>query len=268
MFLTENTENKDFIKEFYLKFFSFTLNNYNLRRVILNLRIFKKSFNMIIKELYKYYDDLNNFIHVMTNEITKINENNNLNIYLFLFYCKLFSISQSNNLLINPNYIDIVFVIQNIIKLNLDSILEDIEIRIYSVQSIFNYIFEKHFLLLQKINVNQYEALINYFIHKLAEKEISFYENYICIIEDLLLNNNNYLPSLSSVCLNILTSNNRFLHKISINILNKCLKNKEIDTFFLEYYISIYDSLDGYNSKIFKSLVSNLEHVINFINNY
>ena len=268
MFLTENTENKDFIKEFYLKFFSFTLNNYNLRRVILNCRIFKKSFNMIIKELYKYFDDLNNFIYVMTNEITKINENNNLNIYLFLFYCKLFSISQSNDLLINPNYIDIVFVIQNIIKLNLDSNLEDIEIKISSVQSIFNYIFEKHFLLLQKININQYEALINYFIHKLSEKEISFYENYICILEDLLLNNNNLLPSLSSVCLNILTSNNRFLHKIAINILKKCLRNKEIDTVFLEYYISIYDSLDGYNSKIFKSLVSNLEYVINFINNY
>jgi hypothetical protein len=150
----------------------------------------------------------------------------------------------------------------------LDSNLEDIEIKISSVQSIFNYIFEKHFLLLQKININQYEALINYFIHKLSEKEISFYENYICILEDLLLNNNNLLPSLSSVCLNILTSNNRFLHKIAINILKKCLRNKEIDTVFLEYYISIYDSLDGYNSKIFKSLVSNLEYVINFINNY
>ena len=120
LFLIEKNSNKDLIKEFYLKLFSITLNNYNIKRIILNFSLFKKIFNMIIKELFKCYDDIINFIEVIKNEIIKNNENNKINILLFLFYCILFSITKSNDLLIEPNYIDIIFIIFNILNLNLN----------------------------------------------------------------------------------------------------------------------------------------------------
>ena len=221
LFLIEKNNNKDLIKEFYLKLFSITLNNYNLKRIILNFSIFKKNFNIIIKGLYNCYNDIINFIEVIKNEIIKHNENNKINILLFLFYCVLFSITQSKDLLIEPNYIDIIFIIPNILNLNLNLELNDIKLIISSIQNSFNYIFNKHFFLLQKLNNNQFELIKNYFIQKLLEKETLFYENYVYIIENILYNDKNNSSQITLITINILISNSKLLHKISINILNK-----------------------------------------------
>ncbi len=67
LFLIEKNNNKDLIKEFYLKLFSITLNNYNIKRIILNFSLFKKTFNMIIKGLFKCYDDIINLIEIIKN---------------------------------------------------------------------------------------------------------------------------------------------------------------------------------------------------------
>ena len=266
LFLIEKNSNKDLIKEFYLKLFSITLNNYNIKRIILNFSLFKKTFNMIIKELFKCYDDIINFIEVIKNEIIKNNENNKINILLFLFYCILFSITKSNDLLIEPNYIDIIFIIPNILNLNLNLELNDIKVIISSIQNYFNYIFNKHFFLLQKLNNNQFEIIKNYFIQKLLEKDILFYENYVYIIEDILNNNKEISSEIILITINILIANSRLLHKIAINILNKNLEKKVLDITFLKNYIPIYDSLDGFNNHHFKSLYNNLEFIIDFIN--
>ena len=263
LFLIEKNNNKDLIKEFYLKLFSITLNNYNIKRIILNFSLFKKTFNMIIKGLFKCYGDIINLIEIIKNEIIKHNENNKINILLFLFYCILFSISQSNDLLIEPDYIDILFVIPNILNLNFE--LNEIKLIISSIQNYFNYIFNKHFFLLQKINNKQFEAIKNYFIQKLLEKDTLFYENYVYIIEDILHNNKDNSSQLILITINILISNSRLLHKIAINILNKNLENKVLDINFLKNYIPIYDSLDGFNNHHFKSLDQNLEFIIDFI---
>ena len=266
LFLIEKNSNKDLIKEFYLKLFSITLNNYNIKRIILNFSLFKKTFNMIIKELFKCYDDIINFIEVIKNEIIKNNENNKINILLFLFYCILFSITKSNDLLIEPNYIDIIFIIPNILNLNLNLELNDIKLIISSIQNSFNYIFNKHFFLLQKLNNNQFELIKNYFIQKLLEKETLFYENYVYIIENILYNDKNNSSQITLITINILISNSKLLHKIALNILNKNLENKILDINFLKKFILIYDTLDGYNNQQFKSLYKDFEFIIDFIN--
>ena len=266
LFLIEKNNNKDLIKEFYLKLFSITLNNYNLKRIILNFSIFKKNFNIIIKGLYNCYNDIINFIEVIKNEIIKHNENNKINILLFLFYCVLFSITQSKDLLIEPNYIDIIFIIPNILNLNLNLELNDIKLIISSIQNSFNYIFNKHFFLLQKLNNNQFELIKNYFIQKLLEKETLFYEHYVYIIENILYNDKNNSSQITLVTINILISNSKLLHKIALNILNKNLENKILDINFLKKFILIYDTLDGYNNQQFKSLYKDFEFIIDFIN--
>ena len=265
-FVTQKNDNKDSKRDFYIKLLSHTLNNYYLKRILLNFSIFKKTFKMIIKELFNNYDDLNNYIEVIKKEINKNNENYKSKILLFLFYN--FLCNQSNNLSIEPNYIDIIFEIPNILKLTLNMIIKDIALIINSVQNSFNYIFNKHFFFLQKNNVIQYENLKNYFIEQLSTYDSTIYDNFIYILGYLLLKTDiNNSPYLLLITENILISNNKLLHQISINILNQILDNSIIDNNFLKKYISVYDVLDGFNSHLFKSLYKELEFIIEFINN-
>ncbi len=265
-FITEKNNNKNSKRDFYIKLLSQTLNNYYLKRILLNFSIFKKTFKIIIRELFYNYDDLNNYIEVIKKEINKHNENYKSKILLFLFYNFLFT--QSNNLSIEPNYIDINFEIPNILKLTLNMIIKDITLIMNSVQNSFNYIFNKHFFFLQKNNPIQYENLKNYFIEKLSTYDSTIYDNFIYILGDLLLKNDiNNSPYLLLLTENILISNNKLLHQISINILNNFLDNSIIDNDFLKKYISVYDVLDGFNSHLFKSLYKELEFIIEFINN-
>jgi len=264
-FISDKNDNKDSKRDFYIKLLSQTLNNYFLKRILLNFSIFKKTFKMIIRELFNNYDDLNNYIEVIKKEINKNNEKYKSEILLFLFYNFLFT--NSNNLLIEPNYIDINFEIPNILKLTLNMIIKDIALIINSVQNSFNYIFNKHFFFLQNNNPIQYENLKNYFIEKLSIYDSTIYDNFIYILGDLLLKNDiNNSSSLLLITKNILISNNKLLHQISINILNNILDKNIIDNNFLKKYISVYDVLDGFNSHLFKSLYKELEFIIEFIN--
>jgi len=265
-FLGEKEDNNELSKQFYLKLFSITLNNYNIKRIFLNFTIFKKNFNMIIKELYKCYDNKKNFIEIFYNEIKNI-ENNKKNILLYLFYCVYFSISQSNNFLIDANYIDIIFTVQNILRENLNFELINIKLIICSVENCFIHIFNKHFYLLKKININQFGKIKEYFIKKLLEKEPSFYEKYVYIINEIILNNNKDSSQLIKIIINIMTTNNRLLHKIGLNLLNKNLENKIINNNFLKKYIIIYDSLDSFSYFYFKTMLENLKFIIEYINN-
>ena len=265
-FLTEKTENKDMIKGFYLKLLSITLKNYYLKRILLNFTIFKKTFKMIIKELIKHYDDIYDFIEEIKNIINKNNQNHISDIILFLFYFLIFSLTNCKDLLIEPNYIDIIFSIPDILKLNLNVNIKDIELIINSVQNSFNYIFNKHYFTLEKINIKQYEKVKIYFIEKLSESNPLLYENFIYILGELFLNDINFSPNLLKIIENILVSNNKLLHQISLNILNNFLGNNFIDNNFLKKFINVYDVLNGFNSHLFKSLYKDLEFIIEFIN--
>ncbi len=268
-YITDKCKNLLFFENLFIKI----IETFYLKKIFLNFDIFIKYFKFSLKNLNKLNNDDDNYNlkEKISNLILNINDKKRIEILNLIFYIYILKINP--NLLLNNNnytpfYIDIIFDMTNIIKLNINEINQTSTIN--SIQNSFNYLFNKHYFLLKNsFNENLFKIFLPYLIKKLSTNENNIYENFIYIINDILLNNsdnnniNNILPIIQSVLIN----NTGLLHQIAINILNNNNYTKNIDNNFLKKFISVFDVLDGFNSHLFKSLSNELEYIIIYIDN-
>ena len=258
--------------EFYIKLLDFVLSKFTVKQILMNLKLFRKVINFIlkylissnkqnIKELYTYF--LSQFKLDTTDDSKK--EIINFFIYTsFYSICKKLNISET--FIITPTYINILFHLSSLLQFVLTDIPSNNQMSFtQEITNSFNYIFNKHYFLLKSYSdQSQYKNITDSFLTQLSSEPLESYENYIYIISDLLKYENSNDVHISSIMKKILTSNNGLLHKISINMLNEI---KNIDKTFLSKYISVFDVLDGFNSHLFKSLHNELEFIIQYIDN-
>ena len=268
-FITDKCKNIIFFEKLFIK----TIETFYLKKLCLNFDIFKKYFKFSLRNLNKLNNDNNNFnlVEKILNLILNINDKKRIEILNLIFFIYILKIN--SNLLLNNNnytpfYIDIIFDLPNIIKLNINEINQTSIIN--SIQNSFNYLFNKHYFLLKNsFNENLFKIFLPYLIQKLSKNQNEIYENFIYIINDIILNNsyNDNIITILPIIQSILISNTGLLHQIAINILNNNNYTKNIDNNFLKKFISVFDVLDGFNSHLFKSLSNELEYIITYIDN-
>ena len=261
--------------EFYKKLLKKTIENFDLSKIFLNLKFFKKTLKFIFISLNKNLtpnEILNLILELTDNEIIGKKD-----ILIFFYNYFIFKNNLYQNS-INFEYIKVIFDINKILKQTLSKDSE-----IISAQNYFNYLFNNNFFNIKNCSHDLFSQLVETFLAKLQiykSQNINVYENFLYIISNLLCptteedinllkslvySKQNNLNILNDIEDDILISNNSILHQISVNILNK--NEKKLNEDFMKKYISIYDVLDGFNCHLFKSLEPELKFILTFINN-
>lgn len=252
--------------EFFTKMLKVLVNRFTVKQMLINFKLFKKTLNFILKHLILSQSQETILQHYKTSFNLDGAQDSKKEVLNFLAYTSLYQILNKKksieNLIFPSTYINILFSLFQILKYSLTD-HPSLNQLIQSITNSFNYIFNKHYFLLSKLqNQSQFTSIKQYFLSKLSLEPLDTYENFIYIISDLVKYQNSNDEYIIPIIKKVLISNNGLLHKVSINMLNEV---KDIDKSFISKYISVYDVLDGFNSHLFKSLHNELEYVIKYI---
>ena len=268
-------------ESFYEKLLISLIESFDVTKIFVNIKFFKKCLKFILNHIKekKPLEIINKII--IDNK--EINYQNKKNIIIFLYYYFYYNNKNINNEIVvnneyNFDYIKVIFDLDKILNLYLTK-----ESDFISCRNFFNYLFNKHFFTIKKLDVALFSKLLKIFLELLLDYEEkekkNIYENFLYIISfllcpteeedktlinNLIKENNKNEEIINKIKNAVLISNNSILHQISINLLNK--NDKKLDEDFMKKYIAIFDVLDGFNCHLFKSLESEFKSILLFLN--
>ena len=173
------SQKENIMESFYEKLLIILIESFNPTKIFINLKFFKKCLKFILKSI-KTKNPLEIIDKsINNNKELEINNINKKNIITFFYYYYFYNNNEIQEIDVSSNnfdYIKVIFGLNKILNLYLTK-----EIDYISCQNYFNYLFNKHFFAIKKINQEKnnflFSKLLNTFLQLLKNYEIDQNEN-------------------------------------------------------------------------------------------